>query len=211
MARDIGFRDGKEKEKEKEKEKRIVKAKPKQARGEITTVKRDSATGLFKVNSTQTGKPRVSAKTLKSRAMQGTREMSPAGYLGIKMGARPVRLSQLVADGLPASAAESLAGNLEVSVAELIAKYVHIPKQTMARRRNSGKFNEHESDRVVRFASLLKYTTDMMEGDQAAAIQWLKTPDILLEDQTPLEYARTESGAAEVQQLIGRIEAGVYS
>ncbi len=211
MIRDIGFRYGKEKEKEKEKEKkkkkgeRLVKAEFKQARG------KKPETVLVKVSSTQAGKPKVSAKTLKSRAMQGTREMSPAGYLGIKMGTRPVRLSQLVADGLPASAAESLAGNLEVSVAELIAKYVHIPKQTMARRRNAGKFNEHESDRVVRFASLLKYTTDMMEGDQAAAIQWLKTPDILLEDQTPLEYARTESGAAEVQQLIGRIEAGVYS
>ena len=81
----------------------------------------------------------------------------------------------------------------------------------MARRKNAGKFTVDESDRVVRFARLLKHTTDMMEGDQDAAIQWLKTPQLLLENQTPLEYARTESGAAEVQQLIGRIEAGVYS
>jgi putative toxin-antitoxin system antitoxin component (TIGR02293 family) len=64
---------------------------------------------------------------------------------------------------------------------------------------------------VARFARLLKQATDMMEGNQNAAIGWLKSPQVLLENQAPLEYARTESGAAEVQQLIGRIESGVYS
>ena len=154
---------------------------------------------------------KVSAKSLKGQATQLASMASPVRYLGMKKGKTPARLSQLVANGLPTKTADYLAENLDVPVAEFTAKYVHIPKQTMARRKQAGKFTADESDRVARFARLLKHTTDLMEGDQAAAIHWLKSPQILLENQTPLEYSRTESGAAEVQQLIGRLEGGVYS
>lgn len=190
----------------------IPKTKSKNVPQKKAVAKRVRATGARKTGeATPTGETRVSAKTLKGRATQLAFEVSPARYLGIRKGKKPVRLSQLVANGLPTRSAECLADNLDVPVAEFTATYIHIPKQTMARRKTAGKFNVDESDRVARFARLLKHTTEMMEGDHGAAIHWLKTPQILLEDQTPLAYARTESGAAEVQQLIGRIEAGVYS
>ena len=204
MARQIRVRDANGKV--------ISKAKPKKATAKKVVAKRAQATGAWMAgNATLKGEAKVSAKALKGHATKLAFEVSPARYLGIEKGKKPVRLSQLVADGLPTRTAEYLAGNLEFPVSEFTTKYVHIPKQTMARRKNAGKLNVDESDRVARFARLLKHTTDMMDGDHDAAIRWLKTPQILLENQTPLEYARTESGAAEVQQLIGRIEAGVYS
>ncbi len=139
-------------------------------------------------------------------------EASPARYLGVKKGqGSNLRLSRLVANGLSPKSAEFLAENLNLPASEFTIHYVQVPKQTMARRKALGKLNVAESDRVARFAQLLKQATDMMEGNQSAAIGWLKSSQILLENQTPLEYARTESGAAEVQQLIGRIERGVYS
>ncbi|MEM8561048.1 MAG: antitoxin Xre/MbcA/ParS toxin-binding domain-containing protein [Pseudomonadota bacterium] len=153
---------------------------------------------------------RVSAKTLKVRAAQQASRSSPAWFLGIRE-VDSARLTQLVADGLSFEAAAQLADNLDIPASELTSDYVHIPKQTLSRRRATGKFTTDESDRLVRYARILKHATDMMEGDQAAANRWLKTPQTLLEQCTPMEYARTESGAAEVQQLIGRIEAGVYS
>lgn len=204
MTRPIRVRDGSGKV--------ISKAKPKKAPAKKVVAKRAQATGAWMAgNATLKGEVKVSAKALKDHATQLAFEASPARYLGIKKGKKPIRISQLVADGLPTKTAEYLAGNLEIPVSEFTAKYVHIPKQTMARRKKARKLNVDESDRLARFARLLKHTTDMMEGDHDAAIRWLKTPQILLEDKTPLEYARTESGAAEVQQLIGRIEAGVYS
>jgi putative toxin-antitoxin system antitoxin component (TIGR02293 family) len=154
----------------------------------------------------------VSAKSLKAKAAEMAFAASPVQYLGVKKGGGgSLRLSRLVADGLPTQSAEILAGNLDLSASDFTTNYVQLPKQTMARRKVEGKLTSAESDRVVRFARLLKQATDMMEGDNAAAIRWLKAPQQLLENQTPLEFARTESGAIEVQQLIGRIEAGVYS
>ena len=193
--------------------KAIVKTKSKNVPAKKAALRRDFAAGSLKGD--KAIKPRddakVSAKSLKGQATQLAFMASPVRYLGMKKGKTPVRLSQLVANGLPTKTADYLAGTLDVPVAEFTAKYVHIPKQTMARRKQAGKFTADESDRVVRFARLLKHSTDLMEGDQAAAIHWLKSPQILLENQTPLEYSRTESGAAEVQQLIGRLEGGVYS
>lgn len=155
---------------------------------------------------------KVSAKTLKAVSSDHAFAASPARYLGVTKGqASKARLSRLVADGLSPQSAESLAEHLGLPASEFTVHYVQVPKQTMARRRAQGKLSTAESDRVARFARLLKHATDMMEGDHAAAIRWLKSPQVLLEKKAPLEYARTESGAAEVQQLIGRIESGVYS
>ena len=190
----------------------IVKTKSNKIPAKKSVLKRDSKTGRFDTDKvSRKGETKVSAKSLKGQATRLAVEASPVRYLGMKQSKQPARLSRLVANGLPTKTADHLAGNLDVPVAEFTAKYVHIPKQTMARRKLAGKFTADESDRVARFARILKHTTDLMEGSQAAAIHWLKSPQILLENQTPLEYARTESGAAEVQQLIGRLEAGVYS
>ncbi len=50
-----------------------------------------------------------------------------------------------------------------------------------------------------------------MEGDEDAALRWLKTPLPILGGESPLAHARTEAGGREVELLMGRIEHGVYS
>ena len=51
----------------------------------------------------------------------------------------------------------------------------------------------------------------LFDGDSNAATRWLNTPNKALSNQTPLDYSGTESGAHEVENLIGRIEHGVFS
>ena len=48
-------------------------------------------------------------------------------------------------------------------------------------------------------------------GDQERAEAWLKKPNKALGMKTPLQYAETESGAREVENLLGRLEYGVFS
>jgi putative toxin-antitoxin system antitoxin component (TIGR02293 family) len=67
-----------------------------------------------------------------------------------------------------------------------------------------------ESDRVVRFARLLGQAIKLM-GDEEDARQWLNSPQFGLGGAVPLDYAKTEVGAREVENLLGRIEHGVYS
>ena len=66
-------------------------------------------------------------------------------------------------------------------------------------------------DRLIRYARLLTQAQEMMAGDQAAASRWLNEPHPLLDDESPLEHAMTELGARDVEDLITRVQFGVYS
>ena len=66
------------------------------------------------------------------------------------------------------------------------------------------------SEHVVRIATLLNRARQVFDDAEGAA-EWLKTPNLSLGDKTPLEYADTEVGAREVENLLGRIDYGVYS
>jgi putative toxin-antitoxin system antitoxin component (TIGR02293 family) len=51
----------------------------------------------------------------------------------------------------------------------------------------------------------------LFEGDANAARQWLTAPQPALGGSTPGDYAATELGAREVENLIGRLEHGIPS
>jgi putative toxin-antitoxin system antitoxin component (TIGR02293 family) len=63
---------------------------------------------------------------------------------------------------------------------------------------------------VVRFARLLGRAATVMESLDAGR-RWLSSQQVGLGGAVPLEYAETEVGAREVENLLGRIECGVYS
>jgi putative toxin-antitoxin system antitoxin component (TIGR02293 family) len=92
-----------------------------------------------------------------------------------------------------------------------LAGLVGIPERTLARRKSKGKFTPEESERLLRLGTVFEQAVDLFEGDRAAALRWLTAPRKALEGKTPLAYARTELGAREVEDLIGRLEHGVVS
>jgi putative toxin-antitoxin system antitoxin component (TIGR02293 family) len=92
-----------------------------------------------------------------------------------------------------------------------LAELVQIPTRTLARRKSAGKLAPDESERVFRIASVLAKAEALFEGDRAAALAWLTQPNRALGDERPLDVARTEVGAREVEDLIGRLEHGVFS
>jgi putative toxin-antitoxin system antitoxin component (TIGR02293 family) len=92
-----------------------------------------------------------------------------------------------------------------------LAGLVGIPERTLARRKSKGKFTPEESERLLRLGTVFEQAVELFEGDRAAALRWLSAPRKALEGKTPLAYARTELGAREVEDLIGRLEHGVVS
>ena len=85
-----------------------------------------------------------------------------------------------------------------------------ISKPTFHRRKLEGRLAPGESDRVVRFARLLGKAIEVLESEENARL-WLTSPQFGLGGAVPLEFAATEVGAREVEDLLGRIEYGVYS
>ena len=85
------------------------------------------------------------------------------------------------------------------------------PKDGATRLEQSDNLPHDKSDESSRYSRLLKSATRLMNGNEAVAKRWLRTPLLILGDKSPLEHACTEVGAREVERLIGRIEHGVYS
>jgi putative toxin-antitoxin system antitoxin component (TIGR02293 family) len=104
---------------------------------------------------------------------------------------------------------EQLRRSLDLPLERLVPM-LGISKATLHRRKLSGRLDGAESDRVVRFARLLGKAIEVLESPESARA-WLGSPQIGLGGEVPLEFAETELGAREVEDLLGRIEEGVYS
>lgn len=94
---------------------------------------------------------------------------------------------------------------------EKVADFVAISHRTLTRRQSEGRLQPDESDRLWRASAIFDMAVDLFEGDIVAARQWLQTPQAGLAGETPLEIASTEVGAREVENLIGRLEYGVFA
>ena len=111
--------------------------------------------------------------------------------------------------GLPISAFKKIQKELDVS-ADTLANTVNIASRTLARRKKEGRFLPDESERVIRIASLFDRAFQVFHKQDRVRL-WFKSPQKALGGKTPLEYADTEPGAREVEDLLGRIEHGVFS
>lgn len=91
------------------------------------------------------------------------------------------------------------------------ASVIGIPERTLARRKKEKRLSPEESERLLRVSKLFDDSLRLFQGDREAAVNWLRSPRKALKNQSPLQFARTEVGAREVENLIGRIEHGVFS
>src|SRR5437867_8719643 len=121
----------------------------------------------------------------------------------------PSDLIRQIQKGLRFSELETLQNSLEMPFEQLASK-LSISRSTLQRRKAAGRLSPDESDKVMRFSRLLEHATNVF-GDINKARAWLKFPQRGLGGAVPLDYAETEIGAREVENLLGRIDYGVYS
>lgn len=120
------------------------------------------------------------------------------------------KLLRQVENGLPFRAYERLARNVGVPNDQLL-RAVDIARRTLLRRRAEGRFAPDESDRLLRIARVFGAALSLFEGDREAALEWLEEPQLAFGGALPLDIARTEIGAREVEDLAYRLEHGVFS
>ena len=121
----------------------------------------------------------------------------------------PTDLIRQIQKGLRFSELETLQNSIDMPFEQLAAKLC-ISRSTLQRRKAAGRLSSDESDKVIRFSRLLEHATNVF-GDIEKARAWLKFPQRGLGGAVPLDYAETEIGAREVDNLLGRIDYGVYS
>lgn len=147
------------------------------------------------------GKPLPASKERRFR--------SRGASLGIRSCGTAKLIEQLEA-GFPFDTLRKFELNTGVE-ANLLISILAIPERTLARRRTAGRFAPDESERLLRISIVFERAVELFDGDVASAVQWLTTAKKALSGETPLKYSRTEPGAREVENLIGRVEHGVFS
>jgi putative toxin-antitoxin system antitoxin component (TIGR02293 family) len=89
-----------------------------------------------------------------------------------------------------------------------VFKVLKLTKRDLETRK---RLTREESERLWRLASVYESSLALFDGDAAQALLWLTSPQKALGEVSPLDHIVTEPGAAEVQELIGRIEFGVLA
>lgn len=128
--------------------------------------------------------------------------------LGLRLHNRAAVIEILRA-GLSMDSFEHFSEAIEIAPVHL-AEITSIARRTLARRKQEGRLQLAESERVFRLATLFDKAVEVF-GDTERARHWFKTPLKALAGRSPIEYSDTEIGAREVEDLLGRIEHGVFS
>jgi putative toxin-antitoxin system antitoxin component (TIGR02293 family) len=132
---------------------------------------------------------------------------------GLSLGLTTVptnELIHLIERGLPFKTLTTLSDKTGIPISEL-ASVLRIPERTLARRRVAGRLAPDESERLMRVATVFEKAVQLFEGEADAAVTWLRSPKKALSNHSPLQYACFEVGAREVENLIGRLEHGIFS
>jgi len=140
------------------------------------------------------------------------KEKEPISYaklIGIKASDR-MELSEKVQVGFPVKAFISLTKTMELSNKQL-AELVQISSRTLNRRLKEGILKADESERLLRFSRIFTMAKNLFEGDSSSAQNWLRNSNRALGGESPLEASKTEEGSREVENLINRLEHGVFS
>jgi putative toxin-antitoxin system antitoxin component (TIGR02293 family) len=91
----------------------------------------------------------------------------------------------------------------------VFATIVGIESRTLTRRRREGKLTQRESNALYHLAVLYEHALDVL-GDAETVRNWFNTPEPDFADVSPLALLDTAPGIKEVDQLLGRIEHGVF-
>lgn len=118
-------------------------------------------------------------------------------------------LPELVREGLPFAALESAMSTLSLSLAEM-QRALRLPSRTLARRRQERRLSPDESDRLARLARVGARALQVL-GDGEKASAWLHRPNRALCQRAPLDLLDTDPGTRQVEEVLGRIEQGVFS
>jgi len=118
-----------------------------------------------------------------------------------------------LARGLPAAVLKHLVQEIDLLHArnDQLEKAIGISLRTFQRRRETDKpLSPEQSSRAWKFAEILGRAADML-GSQQAGEDWLQAPAMALDRRRPIDLLATQAGVDAVEELLTRMEYGVYS
>lgn len=138
---------------------------------------------------------------------------APNQHSGIAYRPRPMvglTIVEQARQGVTTKQVDQLAQLLQLSLREL-ATLLQIAERTLHRFRREGSLDEQSSERLLLLESLAAHGLLVFDNQSDALANWLRYPLRELKNQTPFQLLTTISGFGLVDDVLTRIEYGVYS
>ena len=113
-----------------------------------------------------------------------------------------------IKEGVALDVYNTLKAGMNVSD-KVLALTMNLPERTLLRRKYEGRFKPDESEKIIRLVRLFELAKDVL--GEADAGKWMQEQCLALGFKTPLEYADTELGAQEVEEVLYRIKFSMLS
>ena len=128
-------------------------------------------------------------------------------HLGISSGPGLEIVRRSIEEGIPASAVTELQKELGELNVPRPSKYVEAIASRASRARRK-TLTPQEGERLVRVASVLARALDVWE-DESDAADFLTSPHPMLSGEAPVDRARSELGARQVEDLLTKLDLGL--
>lgn len=119
----------------------------------------------------------------------------------------PEDLAERVRKGLPFAALVTVMESYGIS-RDVLCRILHLSSRNFLRRKEQKRLSPDESDRLYRLARVIAHANRVFEDPEESA-DWIRSPNVALGKQEPLNLLDTDIGVQQVDQILGRIEHGI--
>ena len=119
---------------------------------------------------------------------------------------------EVIQRGLPGGVLIYMVKHIQTMKPLDVGHAVGVSIRTVQRRSGSPQkpLSQDQSGRAWKFAEVLTKATEVF-GSQSEAEKWLTTPAVALDQHRPVDLLSSPAGVEMVEQLLGRLEYGVYT
>ncbi len=113
-------------------------------------------------------------------------------------------------EGITKASLDALIGHLGISKKAFSENILDASVKTLERKTSTDRLNRHTSSIVIEIAKVMEHTFSVF-GDEEKAKAWINSPNRALNNIKPVDLFYIPTGLKMVNDILGRIEEGVYS
>jgi putative toxin-antitoxin system antitoxin component (TIGR02293 family) len=127
---------------------------------------------------------------------------------------KPIRsefdIISLSNEGITKASLEALIGHLGISKKAFSEDILDTSVKTLERKKSSDKLDKRTSSHIIEIAKLVEHVFAVFETEEKVK-RWLNTPNRALNNMKPIDLLYLPTGINMINDVLGRIEEGVYS
>jgi putative toxin-antitoxin system antitoxin component (TIGR02293 family) len=113
-------------------------------------------------------------------------------------------------EGITKASLDALISHLGISKKSFSENILDASVKTIERKKNTDKLDKHTSSLVIEIAKVLEHAFKVFENEEKVK-SWINTPNKALNHLKPIDLFYLPTGLNMVNDILGRIEEGVYS